>query len=203
MVLISQVVAQEQQEEPAGEAITQRQLTLMKADILKQIETISTSIQEDNRKYNDENYIAFDQRMQAFIKDMQRKIIFGILGLNFFIAAIIGFTYNWINKKHSLYSYQKGLDKRQEKIEQGFPRQHKEEFSDIQQAQHISPNQNPQMASAEFFPQEQPYPEQYPQQPYPDQYAQPPYPDQYAEPYPEDRYGQGYGDYYDRKGGGY
>jgi hypothetical protein len=199
---VSQDVVQEQQQivqEPANsDAITQRQLTLMKADILKQIEQISTNILEDNRKYNDENYGAFDVRMQAFMKSTQRKVIVGVLGLNFFIAAAIGFIYNWINKKHSLYTYHKGLDKRQKMFGQvsSLPNQAESiQQAGQQQYSPVSPSASIGQQPAEFYPDEQqpePYPEPYPQypenqQPYGlsdgrTQYAEQHYP----EPYPDD-----------------
>jgi hypothetical protein len=80
-----------------------------RAEMLKNQETLREELKEDYHRYNDENYRMLDQRTNAFFQDVRKQVIIGVLGLNFFVASIMGFVYNWLNKKHSVMAFEKKL----------------------------------------------------------------------------------------------
>jgi hypothetical protein len=171
---------------PPSQAVDSKMLQNYQASILKNIETMKDEIKKDLTQYNDENYRLLDTRINNFLDSARKKVIVGMLGLNFFVAAGMAYVFNMLNKKHSLLSYERKL--------QQF-RMQEAQKAQQQQPQAEQQPQQPQMQPQPQY-QELP-PEQYPQEQYPQQPYQEPYPDQgyYQEypQYPQEGYGGGTG----------
>lgn len=152
----------------AEESSTAREISLLKSELNKKLDVFGADLKTDLRGYNDENYQIFDQRMTAFMSDMRRKVIIGVIGLNFFVAAAIGFAYNYIHRRDS--TSKKSKAKIQSSSE-------KQPYQGLPESDMYS--QQPQFASQEPF--------------YGPQYGQ--YQQEYGQFQPEMQPQQGYGQY--------
>jgi hypothetical protein len=80
----------------------------LSAEAQRLIQTEFTTVKQDLKDYQDENFIALDGQMRAVITEAQQKLVIGGIGAVLLAGAIVAFFMFHLARKYSYETYLEG-----------------------------------------------------------------------------------------------
>lgn len=82
---------------------------LVNARIIQELQSMKADILTQLTANNDQNYLTLDTRNREYMRDVSKKVIVGILGLNLLVSGIAGALVIYLDKRNSAEALERRL----------------------------------------------------------------------------------------------